>query len=146
MPYDRTHDLTVSLYTSKLPWGMNAGLTGFFQSGYPYTPVIFSGDKPTDDLKNKNSQRAPSLFSLNLSLSKYFNIGNNHRMAIGMNVYNLLDDPYIIDIYRLSGNANYPGAYYDKSVGKAISGSYYDRPWMYSNNREINFFVRIDFN
>ena len=34
----------------------------------------------------------------------------------------------------------------DKSVGKYVSGSYYDRPWMYSDNREINFFVRIDFN
>ena len=145
MPYDRTHDLTVSIYSNKLPWGLNAGLTGFFQSGYPYTPVIFNGDQPTDDLKNKNTKRSPSLFSLNLSLSKGFKIGN-HKITLGTNVFNLLDDPYPVDIYRLSGNATYPGAYYDKSVGKYVSGSYYDRPWMYSDNREINFFVRIDFN
>tara|TARA_Y100000590_G_C15284174_1_gene849973 strand:- start:18 stop:731 length:714 start_codon:yes stop_codon:yes gene_type:complete len=145
MPYDRTHDLTISLYTSKLPWGMNAGLTGFFQSGYPYTPVIFSGNKPTDDLKNKNTMRSPSLFSLNLSLSKFVKIGK-HKLTMGANVYNLLDDPYAIDIYRLSGDANNPGEYYNKFIGKSISGSYYDRPWMFSNNREINFFVRIDFN
>ena len=34
---------------------------------------------------------------------------------------------------------------YEKNIGKELSGSYYDRPWYYSSNREINFFVRIDF-
>ena len=36
MPYDRTHDLTLSVYTTKLPAGFNGGLTAFFQSGQPY--------------------------------------------------------------------------------------------------------------
>ena len=36
--------------------------------------------------------------------------------------------------------------FYEKNIGKEISGSYYDRPWYYSSNREVNFFVRIDLN
>ena len=67
-------------------------------------------------------------------------------MMMGVNVFNLFDKPYIIDVYPLTGNAVRPGEYYEKDIGKAISGSYYDRPWMYSSNREINFFVRLDFN
>ena len=49
-------------------------------------------------------------------------------------------------MYALTGNADYPGEYYEKNIGEDRSGSYYDRPWMYSSNREINFFIRIDFN
>ena len=66
-------------------------------------------------------------------------------MTFGSNIFNILDQPYPIDIYQLTGTADSPGEYYDESIGKYISGSYYDRPWMYSSNREINFFIRVDF-
>ena len=146
MPYDRTHDLTLSLYTTKLPWGINAGLTGFYQSGQPYTPIIFEGSDPKDDLLNKYSKRAPATVTMNLSLSKEFKI-KKHGLLFGVNIFNLLDNPYPVDIHRITGNADYPGEYYDRKVGitDEVSGSYWDRPWMYSSAREVNFFVRIDF-
>ena len=144
MPYDRTHDLTLSLYTTKLPFGINAGLTAFYQSGQPYTGKIFNGDKPEDDLQNKYALRAPDLINMNLSVSKEFQV-RKHLFMLGMNLYNLFDKPYPIDIYPITGNADFPGEYYDRNVAREVSGSYYDRPWMYSSNREINFFIRIDF-
>jgi hypothetical protein len=66
---------------------------------------------------------------------------------LGTNIYNLFNEPYPIDIYPLTGQADDPGLYYTRNVGKldGRSGAYYDRPWMYSSNREINFFIRIDF-
>ena len=82
---------------------------------------------------------------MDLSLSKEFQL-KDQRMMMGLNVFNLFDKPYIIDVYPLTGNATRPGEYYEKEIGRGISGSYYDRPWMYSSNREINFFIRIDFN
>ncbi len=146
MPYDRTHDLTLSVYTTKLPFGINGGITAFFQSGQPYTPLKFEGSDPSEDLKNKYSKRDPSLITMNLSLSKEFNI-RDHTLMFGANIFNLFDKPYPIDTYPLTGNADYPGEYYDRDIGRVDgrSGAYYDRPWMYSSNREINFFVRIDF-
>ena len=65
----------------------------------------------------------------------------------GMNIFNLFDKPYPIDIYPITGDPDYPGEFYDRKISTpdGVSGSYYDRPWMYSTNREINFFVRIDF-
>ena len=64
-------------------------------------------------------------------------------------VYNLLDNRNEVQLYPLTGNADYPGDYYMQDVGFETgddkSGSYYDRPWYYSSPREINFFMRIDF-
>ena len=51
-----------------------------------------------------------------------------------------------------TGRADDPGSYYyDTELalpvnGGEISSGYYDRPWMYSSPREINFFARFDFN
>ena len=82
---------------------------------------------------------------MDLSLSKEIKF-RRQVLMLGMNVYNLFDKPYPIDVYSITGNADNPGEYYDKNIGESISGSYYDRPWMYSSNREINFFVKIEFN
>ena len=145
MPYDRTHDLTMSIYSTKLPWGMNGGLTAFYQSGEPYTPMIFNGDKPEEDLKNKYSKRAPAMITMDLSVSKKVSL-KKQQVMLGVNIFNIFDKPYPHSIYPLTGTPNKPGEYYEKNIGREISGSYYDRPWYYSSNREINFFIRIDLN
>ncbi len=51
----------------------------------------------------------------------------------------------------LTGKPDEPGEYYMKEVVNqsdegTLSGSFYDMPWRYSSPREINFFVRFDFN
>ena len=145
MPFDRTHDLTLSIYSTKLPWGLSGGVTGFLQSGEPYTPMIFEGKDPKLDLKNEYSKRAPASISLDMSLSKAFILGKN-KFSIGANIFNVFDKPYPLRIYNLTGEANYPGEYYDKNIGREYSSQLYDRPWYYSGNREINFFVRVEFN
>ena len=70
MPYDRTHDLTSSLYT-KLPYGITAGFTYFYQSGVPYTPYIYnaSGEKPYEDVLNKNTETTDPFQDRNSSKS-----------------------------------------------------------------------------
>ncbi|GIS40051.1 hypothetical protein Ct9H90mP12_2450 [bacterium] len=46
--------------------------TAFYQSGYPYTPIIFKGKDPAEDLRHPNSKRGPAYRNVNLSFSKYF--------------------------------------------------------------------------
>ena len=54
----------------------------------------------------------------------------------------------------MTGSATDPGDYYiDEYVGlpsegadKTYSDSYYDTPWYQSSAREINAFIRFDFN
>jgi len=62
-----------------------------------------------------------------------------------------------IAIWPMTGKANDPGAYYTDYVGLPgtdpsgegkyanLSSAYYDRPWRYSTPREMNFFIRIEF-
>ena len=125
---------------------MSAGLTGYFQSGYPYTAeyVYAGGDKKADDLKNKNGMRSPNTMYLDLSLSKSIEIGRS-SLSFGVNIFNIFDKPYAIDVHRLTGKTDDPGQYYNRNIGEDYSASYYDRPWMKSSNREINFFVEIGF-
>ena len=149
MPYDRTHDLTLSMHTQLL-FGIRAGLTGFYQSGYPYTPLIFEGRDPKEDSKNKYSKRAPEFKQVNLSFSKNMLIAR-HRIMLGLNVFNILNIKNALDIWPLTGTPDDPGEYYTDQIGIADadhdkSNSYYDMPWFYYPPREINFFIQLDFN
>ena len=156
MPFDRTHDLSLALYT-RLPFGITASMTHFYQSGFPYTPMIFSGDKPVYDMLNENTRRSGDWYWANLSFSKYLEF-NDFKMTMGLNVYNIFDKCTFSDddkcygneviIHDLTGNAHDPGEYYSETIGQSdgVSGAYYDRPWYYQSPAEINFFMRIDFN
>tara|TARA_Y100000590_G_scaffold447986_1_gene584011 strand:- start:3203 stop:3757 length:555 start_codon:yes stop_codon:yes gene_type:complete len=153
--YDRPHTLTYWLYTV-LPFNINASISARYISGYPYTPMIFAGRDPKFDDKNPNSKRAPSSKDLDISFSKYINT-MGHRVAMGLNIYNLLDIRSAVDVYPLTGKPLDPGAYYTNYVGLPgadpagagvsadKSSAYYDTPWRLSQPREINFFIRIDF-
>ena len=146
--YDRPHDLTFWLYTG-LPFGINAALTAFYQSGGPYTPYIFAGKDPKPDEKNINTKRGPAFRNVNLNFNKYISI-MDHRISVGLSVYNVLDIRNEVDVWPLTGKAGNPGAYYTDRVGLPdsehyLSSAYYDRPWRFSQPREINFNVRFDF-
>ena len=65
-------------------------------------------------------------------------------------VYNVLDIRNELDVWPLTGKAGNPGAYYTDRVALPDSehyqsSAYYDRPWRFSQPREINFNVRFDF-
>ena len=153
--YDRPHTLTYWLYTV-LPFGINTSLSARYISGYPYTPMIFAGRDPKYDDKNPNSKRAPSSRDFDISFSKYINT-MGHKVAMGLNIYNLFDIRNAVDVYPLTGKPLDPGAYYTNYVGLPgtdpsgagvsadKSSAYYDTPWRLSQPREINFFIRIDF-
>ena len=149
MPFDRPHDLTLSLYTA-LPFGIMTSLTGFYQSGIPYTPQEMVGDKPYTDQLKKNTRRSDAYRNVNMSFSKYLDY-KDFKITLGLNVFNIMDwrEPY--GVWPLTGKPDEPGEYYMKDVinqnnGGTLSGSFYDMPWRYSSPREINFFVRFDFN
>ena len=74
----------------------------------------------------------------------------DHKISLGLSLYNLLHIRNEIDIWPLTGKADNPGAYYTDNVGLAdsehyLSSAYYDRPWRFSQPREINFNVMFDF-
>ena len=69
MSFDRTHDVAATFYT-QLPFGINAGLTYFYMTGFPYTPDRLElgavdptpSNNPFSDIFNKSLSK----FSLNI--------------------------------------------------------------------------------
>ena len=150
MPYDRPHDLTVQLYSSALPFGINASLVGFYQSGFPYTGTYEMPDgKPIEDVLNKYKKRSPAFKQIDISFSKYIDI-KDMKFSLGLNVFNLFDIRNVINIYPETGDPDMRSEYYMKEVklpvdGGTISKSYYDTPWHYSSPRQIDVFFQIDY-
>jgi hypothetical protein len=150
MPFDRPHDLTVQLYSSKLPFGINASLVGFYQSGIPYTGTYEKGDgEPVSDVFNKYSKRTPAFKQIDISFSKYITL-KDMKLSLGVNIFNVLDIRNIQNIYPETGDPDTRSEYYIKEIelpekGGTKSRSYYDTPWHYSSPREINVFIRIDY-
>lgn len=153
MSFDRTHDLTASVYT-KLPYNITVGATYFYQSGVPYTPFIYnaSGEKPYEDVLNTNSETTDAFQRVDMSISYGIKMKKT-KLSLGLSIYNVFDMENVIDIYPLTGDPDNPGTYYRNPEienlpreGGQYSRSFYDRPWHYSTPREMNFFVRFDFN
>ncbi|MBC8395372.1 MAG: TonB-dependent receptor [Candidatus Marinimicrobia bacterium] len=148
MPYDRPHDFTISVFT-RIPLGIRAGLTGFYESGSPYTPMIFNGRDPQIDSKNPYSKRQPAFKNVNLLFTKAFQY-MGLTVNTGVNIYNVFNLKNELDVYALTGTAADPGEFYEETVGLPSEtqfrpSSYYDRPWMYYPPRQINFYLRVDF-
>ena len=153
MSYDRTHDLSLTLSTF-MPGGIIVSMTSQYQTGAPYTPLeqAAPGSNIIQESEFKNSVRMPDWYQTNMSFSKYMKFGDS-KVSLGLSIYNLFDRRNAIDIFRLTGSPRDPGDYYDRFVGlpntglnKVFSQSYYDTPWNESSAREINAFIRVDFN
>ena len=89
MPYDRPHDLTVSLYSTMLPFGMNMGLNAYYQSGFPYTGVLFDGGDPANEPKLDYLNKYEFFGRLADSASKYMEsvddgIGNREVLLLAV--------------------------------------------------------------
>ena len=148
MSYDRPHDFTLTVYT-RLPYGINAGMTAFYESGPPYTPMIFDGRDPVVDTKNPNSERQPPYKNVNLLFTKAFKYGGV-EVNLGLNIVNVFNLKNDLDIYALTGVASDPGTYYTDTVGLPDEkhdkpSSYFDQPWRYNTPRQVNFYMRVDF-
>ena len=150
MPFDRPHDLTVQLYSSRLPFGIVASLVGFYQSGIPYTGTLEKGDgEPYEDVLNKYAKRTDAYKQVDISFSKFLEL-KDVKLALGVNVFNVLDIRNVLDIYPETGSPETRSEYFTKEIalpqnGGTVSNSYYDRPWHFSGSREINFFIRLDY-
>jgi hypothetical protein len=155
MYYDRTHNFVATFYTF-LPLGINTALTYSLQSGAPYTPMIEvkGGTDYEIDPKNQYYRRMEYFKNVSLSFSKHMKMGKT-KISLGLDVYNLLDTRNQIGVWPITGEADNPGEHFTRNIGLpyvvprselAKSLSYYDQPWYLSSPREINFFVRFDFN
>ena len=87
---------------------------------------------------------------MNLTFSKYIAIGKA-RVSLGASIYNLLNIKNALDIYYTTGDAMDPGPQSLENVGLpsdggTLSNSYYDTPWRLMPPRQVNFYIKLEFN
>ena len=134
-------------------------MTGYFQTGTPYTPAIVTGQ--TNVTYEQNSSSRPSNWNVNLKFEKFFEFGP-FNYSLFLQVNNLFDTENEVSIYSSSGRAlsaveetalatqfnnirdrisrGDPGLFSENNID-----NYYQRPQNVSSPREVRLGFSIIF-
>jgi outer membrane receptor protein involved in Fe transport len=125
--------------------------TSIFRSGTPYTRTDRNG-KPISEI---NSERQPSIFTLDAKLTKEIylkdifgdGIGNS-RIQFFLDVYNILNRTPAVGVYSTTGDPIDDGRTFDRQVGDFASTSYFktaslENPATYSSNQYDTYGRRL---
>lgn len=150
LDWDQTHTANLTLGFGQEDWGIY--LIGRYGSGLPYTPVLNKADFRGEDAQRgvkDNSRRRPDNFTVDLRLSKAFNI-SGVELNFFAKIFNLLDRRNEIDIFGETGRASAT----PQNLGlENITGGnrvntvaeYLRRPQNYDEPRQIQVGVDINF-
>lgn len=148
--WDQTHTLNITgSYRSSDGWG--AGLIFTSGSGFPYTrdfnnPV--SGQTPPSKI-SLNSGRKPSIYNLDLNVTKDIPFSGNRNIQIYAKVDNVLDNGNERGVFNDTGRATY--SLYRINDAKTFRGDElflnqnYNRPDFYNEPRRIVLGLKLRF-
>jgi hypothetical protein len=150
LDWDQTHTLNATLGFGETDWG--AYLIGRYGSGLPYTPAINQAEAQGQDVARivtNNSRRRPENYTVDLRLFKNFSLAPVN-LSIFLKVFNLFDRRNEIDVYSETGRAS--ATVETLGIGTVSSAgrvnpveAYLTRPDFYSEPREIQFGVELNF-
>ncbi len=147
LSWDQRHTGNVSLNYRKKNYGVT--LTGYFNSGLPYTfsPVSIS-PLAKQTLYPNNSTR-PTNFSFDLTSHYDISLGERNKLRLFFIVYNLLDKKNELSVNSSTGRA-YTAVIYPVNIATFRSNynDIYDsveNPYMFSRPREIKIGVGFVF-
>jgi hypothetical protein len=131
-------------------WG--AFILGRYGSGLPYTPVVNQAEARGEDAARtvqKNSRRRQASYTVDLRLFKNFAIGP-FSSSVFVKVFNLFDTRNENEVYGQTGRATATvqalGAQSISGAARINSvGDYIVRPDYFSEPREIQFGVELNF-
>ncbi|MCB0730166.1 MAG: TonB-dependent receptor [Ignavibacteriae bacterium] len=143
--WDQRHTANISLGYNQEDFGVT--LTGYLNSGRPYTftPVSIS-PLAKQTLYPNNSER-PTTYTIDLSGHYDFDIGDVGKLRFYLSVYNLLDRKNELSVNSTTGRA-YTAIVYPVDFATFISNynDIYDsiqNPYMYSAPREIKIGIGL---
>ncbi len=137
--WDQRHTLNASVGYTKKNYGVM--LTGYFNSGRPYTFSPVSLSPLAKQTLYPNNSKRPSTFTLDLRSNYDIPIGESSKLRIFLSIYNLLDRKNEIYVNSSTGRA-YTAIIYpvDIETFRSNYNDIYDaveNPYMYSTPREI---------
>ncbi|MDH3269207.1 MAG: TonB-dependent receptor, partial [Ignavibacteria bacterium] len=128
--------------TTGVPGDFIISSIGRWGTGLPYTPAI--QDQRTG---LQNSDNRPSIFYIDLYMTKYFNVFNQ-QFSLFLKIYNLLDTANELEIFTDTGRAGYTlelTRTNQQPRGVNTLEEFYTRPDYYSAPRQIVLGASIEF-
>ena len=141
LDWDRTHSLNFTI-TTGVPGDFIISSIGRWGTGLPYTPAI--QDQRTGLV---NSDNRPSIFYIDLYMTKYFNIFNQ-QFSLFLKIYNLLDTANELEIFTDTGRAGYTlelTRTTQQPRGVNTLSEFFTRPDYYSAPRQIVLGASFEF-
>lgn len=148
--WDQRHTLNGSFSYQQSGWTLS--MVGKFWSGRPYTPQVARGETVGGTSYvgfRENSERLPSVNSIDLYLNKQFSLGAL-KYSLFIDVYNLFDRRDETAVYGDTGTARYTTTVdpryisYDPNRVSTIE-DYVLQPSWYTAPREIHLGIGIEF-
>ncbi len=105
--WDQRHTLNAQLLYRLKTW--NFSLVGKYRTGLPYTPSFAVAERVGGTALSalpENSSRRPDIFSVDLYLTKQFNIGAS-ELTLFLYAYNLFDNRAATAVYSDTGSPDY---------------------------------------
>ncbi len=133
LDWDQAHALNATLFVGSSDWGVS--LIERFNSGQPYTPEIIQFGRTGQDISfglEKNSRRKPTLFTLDFTAFKDFNL-SSYRVKLFAKMFNILDSKNPDQVFGDTGEADFT---FDSRAVEADK-TFYVRPDYFAEPRRI---------
>jgi len=133
LDWDRTHALNFTV-TAGVPGDYIISSIGRWGTGLPYTPAIQNQRTGLE-----NSDNRPSIFNIDLFITKFFNIFNQ-QFSVFLKVFNLFDTANELQVFSDSGRAGTTlelTRSQSQPRGVNTLGEFFIRPDFYSAPRQI---------
>ncbi|MGE5679408.1 MAG: TonB-dependent receptor [Bacillota bacterium] len=141
LDWDRRHSLNFTV-TAGIPGDFIGSIIGRLGTGLPYTPAMQNQRTGLE-----NSDIRPSIFNIDLYLTKYFNI-YDRGLSLYLKVYNLFDTANEINIFSDTGRAGYTlelTQSREQVRGVNTLQEFFTRPDFYSAPRQIILGASVNF-
>ncbi|MGE5401098.1 MAG: TonB-dependent receptor [Ignavibacteriales bacterium] len=141
LDWDRRHSLNFTV-TAGIPDDIIGSLIGRLGSGLPYTPALQNQRTGLE-----NSDTRPSVFNIDLYLTKYFRLLDRSISAF-LKIYNLFDSANELNVFSDTGRAGYTldlTRAQAEPRGVNTIQQYFTRPDFYSAPRQVILGATINF-
>ncbi len=121
LDFDRPDLVNLSAF-GLLPWGMEVTGIYRYQSGRLYSPTVFNptlGSFVDTSVGGKNSQRMPSVRSLDLSVSKRFEMSRAQLKFTGQ-VFNLTNELNVVNVENFTSTGSAFGKPVETDFGRIL--------------------------
>ncbi|HGY57111.1 MAG TPA: TonB-dependent receptor [Caldithrix abyssi] len=144
LDWDQRHTVNATFYVGGESWGTS--FISRYNTGQPYTPELVTGTRTGQSILSglpKNSRNKPSIFNVDISAYKNFQLTDKIGIQVFLRVYNLFDADNPVNVFGDTGEAGFT---FRRDRTPQADPGWFDIPSFYSEPRRIQIGTKISFN